>query len=255
MGAASLFKHTTRRVTDTLIICYHAVSETWTAPLSVRTACFGDQLEFLKRRGYRGVTFSEAVDTRSRGKRVAITFDDGFHSVLDLAFPMIDRIGWPATVFVVTEFGDGSRPLCWPGIDHWLNTTDRHELDALDWEELRTLHAAGWEIGSHTCSHPRLPRLAVDQAQRELRESRLVCEQHLGTSCVSVAYPYGDCSQAIVEEARAAGYRAGAGLPRRPHAERSLEWPRVGVYHDDALSRFALKTSLRVRHFRARGGH
>jgi peptidoglycan/xylan/chitin deacetylase (PgdA/CDA1 family) len=239
-------------VTDTLILCYHAVSETWTAPLSVRAARFGDQLEFLKRRGYRGVTFSEAAVTRSRDKRVAITFDDGFHSVLDVAFPMIDRIGWPATVFVVTEFGDGNRPLCWAGIDHWLGSTDRHELDALDWEELRTLGAAGWEIASHTCSHPRLTQLAIEDAERELRESRLVCEQQLGTPCLSVAYPYGNCSPAIVEVARRVGYRAGAGLPSRLHLERTLEWPRVGVYHDDALPRFALKTSARIRHLRTR---
>ena len=239
-------------MTDTLILCYHAVSETWTAPLSVSASRFGDQLEFLKRRGYRGVTFKDALDRESRDKRVAITFDDGFHSVLDTALPIIDRIGWPATVFVVTEFGDGHRPLCWAGIDHWLGTEDRHELKALDWEELRTLRAMGWEIGSHTCTHPRLTQLAIEDAHRELWESRLLCEEQLGTPCVSVAYPYGDCSRAIAAAAREAGYHAGAALPSHLHRPRPLEWPRVGVYHGDRLARFALKASPVIRHLRSR---
>jgi peptidoglycan/xylan/chitin deacetylase (PgdA/CDA1 family) len=240
-------------VTDTLILCYHAMSETWQAPLSVAPEPFAKQLDLLRRRGYRGVTFAQAVGEPDRGKRVAITFDDAFHSVADEAFPALERIGWPATVFVVTDFGDGSRPLCWQGIDQWRGTPFEPELRALSWSELRELMAAGWEVGSHTCSHPHLTALPEQEVLRELTESRLICERNLGVPCGSIAYPYGDVSPAVVQAAGAAGYRAGAALPVGLHPARTLEWPRVGVYNIDRLPRFAIKASALVRRIRTRG--
>jgi len=155
-------------------------------------------------------------------------------------------------MFVVTNFGDGSAPLRWPGIDQWLSTKQVSELRGLKWQELRTLSDAGWEIGSHTASHPRLTQLSDAEARRELVESRQTCEQHLGTACSSVAYPYGDCNVAVADIAAAAGYRAGAALPPSLHSAAPMRWPRVGIYDKDRLWRFALKVSPAVRQLRTR---
>jgi peptidoglycan/xylan/chitin deacetylase (PgdA/CDA1 family) len=100
---------------DPLVLCYHAVSERWPADLSLTPTAFEEQLALLARRGYRGVTFSEAV-ARGEARTVAITFDDAYRSVLELGKPLLDRHGWPGTVFVPTDWAGTERPMAWPGI-------------------------------------------------------------------------------------------------------------------------------------------
>lgn len=238
---------------DTLILCYHAISDTWDDSLAVRQGRLDDQLSLLKRLGYRGVTFTEAVTGQPGGRRVAVTFDDAFHSVLNLALPVLEQGRWPATVFVVTDYSAGDRLIDWPRLDAWLGTAHEPELGTLCWQELRELRTAGWEVGSHTCSHPHLTKLEGAERRRELAESREICEAELGGPCLSVAYPYGDCDQSVVAMAAEVGYRTAAALPIRPHPIRPLEWPRVGVYHSDWLARFALKAMPLTRRFRAHG--
>jgi len=233
------------------VLCYHAVSDTWPAALSVRPRRLEAQLDFLLRRGYRGATFHDAVTSQPAGRTVVVTFDDAFRSVLDHAFPILEQAGIPGTVFVPTRFPDDGRPLGWPGIDQWAATPHAHELAGLSWEQLGTLAHAGWEIGSHSRTHPRLTRLDDAALAAELADSRAACERGTGTACRSVAYPYGDVDRRVAGAARAAGYSAGAALPDRPGPAAPLAWPRVGVWHTDRLWRFALKASPLVTRLRS----
>jgi peptidoglycan/xylan/chitin deacetylase (PgdA/CDA1 family) len=120
------------------------------------------------------------------------------------------------------------------------------------WDDLGELADRGWEIGSHTCSHPRLTTCDDDSLAHELVSSRACCEEVLGLPC-----PYGDVDTRVVAAAAAAGYTSAAALPQRPHEDLPLEWPRVGIYHKDTTARFALKISpavRRLRHARQSGG-
>lgn len=90
---------------------------------------------------------------------VAVTFDDGYLSVGEIARPILDRFGIPGTVFVPTRFMDSDQPMSWPGIDQWIGTADEHELLPMSWQGLLSLAESGSEIGSHTVSHPRLTTL------------------------------------------------------------------------------------------------
>lgn len=233
------------------MLCYHAVSERWESPLAVRPAAFAEQLEDLLARGYRGATFSEALARSAPGKILVVTFDDAYCSVLSEAAPILTRLGVPATVFVPTDFPGAARRLTWPGIDHWLGSEHEHELTPLTWEQLGELADRGWEIGSHTCSHPRLTRLDAEDLARELRDSRAACAAHLARPCPSIAYPYGDVDRRVVTAACRAGYRFGAGLPEQRHGRQRLAWPRVGVYRDDDLPRFRRQVSRLIRGVRA----
>jgi peptidoglycan/xylan/chitin deacetylase (PgdA/CDA1 family) len=86
----------------------------------------------------------------------------------------------------------------------------REEVHAfLSWDEVRTLKTRGFEIGSHTVTHPILTQLPPEDRRRELTDSKLQIEQQLGGSCKCFAYPNGgaaDVSPAVVEEVRSAGY-------------------------------------------------
>ena len=237
-------------MTDVLVLCYHAFSDRWPASLAVPQPSLRAQLEFLVGRGYRGATFREAVAAPPHSRTLAVTFDDAFLSVLEHAEPVLSNLGLPGTVFVATDFADSGRPLSWPGIDEWSGGPHDAELRGLAWDALRDLAGRGWEIGSHTCSHPHLTRLDDVELARELQASRAACERELGHPCTSLAYPYGDVDRRVVAAAASAGYTAGAALPARPTVPSALAWPRVGVYNIDSLRRFRLKVSPAVRSLR-----
>lgn len=232
---------------DTLVLCYHAVSADWEAALAIPPGQLDAQLDHLAARGYRGVTFAEAVAGREAGRRVAITFDDAYRSVLRLAKPALDAHSMPATVFVPTDFPGAERPMSWPGIDRWLGVAPPHELTPLSWEELRGLSAEGWEVGSHTRSHPRLTGVGDAELAAQLAESRAECERRLERPCESLAYPYGDVDERVMEAAMAAGYAAAADLGANPGPPSPYRWPRVGVYRADGRRAFRLKMSRPLR--------
>jgi peptidoglycan/xylan/chitin deacetylase (PgdA/CDA1 family) len=233
-----------------LILCYHAISLRWPAVLSITLAQLREQLEWLVARGYRGVTFSDGVAARPSSPTVAITFDDAFSSVLQYAAPLMASLGLPGTVFVVADFADSGRSLEWDGIDQWVGGDHDGELRGMSWPELRQLEEVGWEIGSHTLTHPHLTTLNDDALSRELRDSRTACKRALGHAVTSIAYPYGDVDARVVKAAADAGYTAGAALPALMIPPDALEWPRVGIYRPDSLSRFRIKVSPKVRRIR-----
>jgi peptidoglycan/xylan/chitin deacetylase (PgdA/CDA1 family) len=239
---------------DLIVLCYHAVSPTWPAALSVSPVVLRRQLSRLVQRGYRGATFTKAVLEPSREPTVCVTFDDAYASVLAKGLPVLDEFGLPGTVFAASSFIGRDEPMAWPGIDGWLETQHSKELLPMSWADLALLREHGWEVGSHTRTHPRLTRLNDEELGRELRDSKLELESGLGAVCTSLAYPYGDHDARVVQAARRAGYVAAGTLPTTFPAAKELAWPRVGVYHEDGAVIFALNTSRIVRSLRRGAG-
>lgn len=238
-------------VSDTLILCYHAVSDGWPSELSVTPAALERQLAILLGRGYRGVTFTEAVEDAPRERTMSVTFDDSFRSVIELARPVLRELGVPGTVFVPTSFVGSERPMQWSGITTWLDGPNESELIPMSWDELGELASEGWEIGSHTRTHPRLPRLDGDALREELAGSRAELEEGLGGRCRSIAYPYGDCSATVVRAAREAGYVGGGAMAGRVEEAGALEWPRVPIFLRDDERRYRLKVARPMRWLRS----
>lgn len=224
-----------------LILCYHAVSPDWPADL----ASTPEQLDAHCRRlldlGYRAVTLDGA--TEAGGRVVALTFDDAYRSVLALAKPILDELDFVATVFVPTSYIPGGAPMAWPGIDHWVGTEHEPELVPMSWDELGGLRDAGWQIGSHTHTHPHLTELTDERLAEELGESRRLCSEALGEPCETIAYPYGDHDERVVAATRSAGYRTAVTLPVGLGESDPLRLPRVGVYRADDPRRFRIKTA------------
>lgn len=107
--------------------------------------------------------------------RLSITFDDGLTSVYSLAFPEMERHGLTGTAFVVSDLV-GKQYLGHPVMTQRM---------------LHDLCSAGWEIGSHTKTHARLPDLPSQEVDAELRLSRDSLERAIGRRVTSLAYPYG----------------------------------------------------------------
>ena len=120
--------------------------------LTVPKAVLRGQLSVLLDRGYEGGLLPGGGHRRRRHRgRLAVTFDDAERSVLDRALPVLAELGLTGTVFVpVVRVGDGAMP----------------------WDDLLTLALAGWEIGSHTLSHPRLTRVSMRPRSTESYAAR-----------------------------------------------------------------------------------
>jgi peptidoglycan/xylan/chitin deacetylase (PgdA/CDA1 family) len=236
---------------DAFTLCYHAVSRSWEADLSIAPDRLEAQLRALAGRGYRAAPFADVARGRAPGRAVAVTFDDAFASVHDLALPLLDRLGMTGTVFVPTDYPDSGRPMAWAGLERWMGTPHEHELACMTWDQLRDLQERGWEIASHTCSHPALTRLDDQALEDELARSRQVCADRLGTPCEALAYPYGDQDERVARAAAAAGYTAAGALSGRFHRDAPLRAPRVGIYHGDDMRRFKLKASRVTRGLRS----
>jgi peptidoglycan/xylan/chitin deacetylase (PgdA/CDA1 family) len=173
------------------ILMYHSISddpEPGFAPyykVCTSPRRFSEHLQWLADLGCRGVTLSEGLAWLADEPRspltspppVAITFDDGFRDFTTTAFPALQRHGFSATMYLPTAFiGDAPRRF--------------KDRDCMIWADVRELHQAGVEFGSHTVSHPKLVELAWPAIATELCDSKTMIEQKLGILVDSFAYPY-----------------------------------------------------------------
>ncbi len=168
---------------------------------------FAAHMNVLARHGYRGVSIERLLEWIEGGhplgaNELVITFDDGFRGVLEHAFPVLNALGWPATVFLVAdEIG---------GTDAWHSATDpegvRHRLLSAD--DIRTLQSCAWSFHSHTCTHASLTQLDDESLRTELVRSRAALTDLLGDQPYCLAYPYGHVDDRVESAARKAGYRA-----------------------------------------------
>jgi peptidoglycan/xylan/chitin deacetylase (PgdA/CDA1 family) len=230
---------------DLIVLCYHGVSETWPDQTSVTPADFAAQIEALLKRGYQGQTFASALVAPKSPRTFAITFDDAPLSVYEQAAPILAELGVPATVFVVTEYTTLGKPASWDGISHWLGTEHEKELACMSWDQLGSLAEAGWEVGSHTRTHPRLSTLSALEVREQLEASRRECQEKLGVPCLTIAYPYGESIPVAAREAHAAGYMAAATVPTTATPPFPFLWPRVGVYHGESARKVQMRALSR----------
>jgi hypothetical protein len=124
------------------VLAYHLVDRRLDAGIAwMPPRRFERQIAWLAEAGYRSLSLSEYLQGGNLTKRVVITFDDGYRSLVQYALPILSRYHFRATVFVIA--GYVGRPNLWD-VKFFLP-----RFHHLDWSELRTLLAAGWEIGSH----------------------------------------------------------------------------------------------------------
>ena len=182
-------------------------------------------LRQLSRWGFKPVSLGQALRPCA-GRCFAVSFDDAFQDVFYNALPILQEFGVKAGVFVVSDFV-GKKP----GWDVSWGTPGLH----MTRDQLLQLRAVGWEIGSHTLSHPDLTAVSDQSLQRELVDSKAALEDLLSEEIRFFSYPFGRFNKKVRDAVEAAGYQAAFTMRRGA----DLRWtdpmliPRMSVYLPD----------------------
>lgn len=220
------------------ILTYHSVSDPTDDPYGITVSAdrLDEQLTWLRRRGLTGVGIAALLRARAAGRRglVGLTFDDGYADFLDEALPVLLAHGCTATVFVLPGRPGGS--------NSWDPLGPRRPL--LTEEGIRTVAAAGMEVGSHGMLHRDLTALSDDELRHETHASRDALHRIVRRAPSGFCYPYGTADRRVAESVRDAGYAYGCALVPGPLAGR-LALPRTHVSHADRGARLRAKE---VRH-------
>jgi peptidoglycan/xylan/chitin deacetylase (PgdA/CDA1 family)/GT2 family glycosyltransferase len=230
-----------------VILMYHALGRPGEPPSRyvIPRRRFALQMAWLKWRGYHILSLEEFLHDRHDdrlppGCSVILTFDDGYADNRTVAYPILRRYGFPATVFLVSG-GVG-------GVNRWDSSGKLAGRPLLSWTAVREMLEGGVRFGAHTQSHVPLTAVNLSRAKKEIEGSRADLERGLGRPIVTFAYPHGEINpavQAIVESAGFVGAcscHTGVNDPVVPnHALRRIE-----VRGTDSFIHFALALWLGI---------
>jgi peptidoglycan/xylan/chitin deacetylase (PgdA/CDA1 family) len=222
-----------------VVLLYHSIDAGARSGLAVSPASFEAQMHYLKEHA-RVMSLKAMLSDgwRNDGAPLtcAITFDDGYASVYKVAYPILLRCGFPATLYATTGAIDNPRD----GSGEVYAGLSRDER-MLTWSEISEMRRSGLAVGSHLHRHRRLPELQPESAMKELTVSRETLEDRLGEQCRDFAFPYGQFTQQTIEWVKACGYHTAAGVCPAPLQARVDRYniPRMTIRREYTTDDFA----------------
>ncbi|GAB1261800.1 polysaccharide deacetylase family protein [Aurantivibrio plasticivorans] len=177
-----------------VVLQYHHISDETPASTSTSPDLFAEHLAAIKRLNYQVVKLESLASLLREGKAlpdktVAITFDDGYSSVYDNAYPLLKQYGFPFTVFVNTA------PI------------ERGSSLFVSWAQLNEMANDGATIANHSHSHSHFLRKNNEETDAEWRTrigddikiTEALITKHTGQQHGLLAYPYGEYNLAVQE--------------------------------------------------------
>ena len=215
------------------ILCYHRFGSN-KSKMVMTAEDFDGQMTYLKNNGYHVISLS-SIHSFFKGesplprRAVAITIDDGYRSSYDIAYPILKKHKFPATLFVYSDFiGSG---------------------DALRWNEMKEMVSSGLiDIQPHSKTHvslaKRLPSENADNYLKRIEEEIRVPAQQikkiLRRPLHTFAYPFGDTSEFLISRLKSANYSAGVTV--NPGGNPAFSYPfklrRTMIYGDRDMITF-----------------
>jgi len=206
--------------------------------LAISPAQFEMEMSYLAKNGYHCMSLESVVKAQITGDRLpkrafSITFDDGYQDNYERAFPILQKYGFTATIFLVPDrMGKTTK---------WWGLNDKQELPLMSWIMAQEMALNGIDFGSHTRSHARLKDLSREQRTWELATSKQIIEEHLGRPITLFAVPYELSTPELETEIEEQGYLGSCGSLLFPENRFNL-WRRQCFGHD-TMTVFKLKVS------------
>lgn len=215
------------------ILSYHNFAEKCGAPLCTPRKIFQEQMKYLRDNGYRVITMKALLGFLEYRhgipeQSVVITIEDGYRSFYKIAYPILKSYGYPATLFVYTDFMENAKK-------------------GITWDQLRKIKADGFEVGSNCISRTDLSKKMekeeeVDYLKRvknELVLSKKAIDKNLRQKTLYLAFPYGGYNQIILRFSEEAGYKIGLSMREgsNPFFADPLSLKRKRIIHRD-MKRF-----------------
>lgn len=182
------------------IFTYHNISNNYQDEWATTPLIFRLDMEWLAKKGYKGISLREFYKDIKQEKVFVLTFDDGYKDFFTTAMPILNKLNFSATIFIVSKLvGD---------INYWQKRELQSEL--LNWEEIRKIIDMGYEIGSHGLYHDDFFRLSQEELEKEIAGSKKLIESIIDELVVSFSYPWNRCNEQIIEIVKKAGYKYAA---------------------------------------------
>lgn len=177
------------------VLNYHQINDKDHNALTVPVADFEREMAYLKADGYTSITPEQLSDHLKYGKPlpekpVMITFDDGYRDNYTNAFPILQKYGFTASIFLVSDF---------------MGRFDNY----LTWEQVQEMSEAGINMESHTLSHVELAGLPHDELYKQLMGGKLATEWKTLKFVKYMAYPCGNMDEAAMTAVKDCGYEGG----------------------------------------------
>lgn len=181
------------------ILTYHSLDSSRSV-ISTSPSSFRRQMQWLHQQGFQTLSLAEAaklvrIGQPFRERTCVVTFDDGYETVYREAFPILQEVGFTATVFLIT--GYCGKQNSWPG-----HVSPVGEQSLLCWTQIEEMARHHIEFGSHTVTHPDLACLTHQEAEREMQDSKQMIQERIGRGVEVFAYPYGRYAPWTVDLAR-----------------------------------------------------
>lgn len=210
------------------ILTYHSIDDSGSV-VSMSPERFAQHMAAVAESGFRACSLAEALDDRGElgrwpDKHVAVTFDDGFHNVMDHAAPVLRTHGFTATIFAVTGHVGGR--------NDWSPPPERlGDQPLMTWTELKAWVDSGMEVGGHSATHPDLRSLSDARIKIELLACKKAIEERLDRPARTFAYPFGRYNERVKEMVASCFDAACTTVLRRTGDEPAHLLPRVDAYY------------------------
>ena len=230
------------------VIMYHRVikdeTEKGVHGTYVTVEQFEEQMKYLKKKGYETVTFKDLLNNRYKQrfdkdkKWIMLTFDDGYKDNYENAFPILKKYQFKGIIYIL----DGIEYNKWD-VENSENPEKRFTL--MNRDELLEMQNYGIEFGGHTCTHPRLTELSLEETKIEVINSKFNIEKTIGRELLSFAYPYGSLNEEIKKIPKEIGYRFAVATDSGSivFSDDLFEIRRIGIFPTNNLFNFKRKVS------------
>jgi peptidoglycan/xylan/chitin deacetylase (PgdA/CDA1 family) len=185
---------------------------------------FEKHLRLLNRRGFTSVSTSNLFDSGLENP-ILLTFDDGFQDFADNAWPLLQKHGFGALVFLVLNHIGGQ--------NDWDIAVGDKPAPLMNLETIQELAKQGTQFGSHTLSHPRLANLDEEEQRREIFAFPELCVNQLPTTC----YPYGSYNETTLNIVRSSAIKYGFSTDKGLNDVTTdpVRLKRIAIRHDTSV--------------------